>query len=541
MSGAKGTIAATGTTGRNPVIYSDFPDPDIIRVNDVYYMASTTMFLMPGCDILRSFDLIHWEFVAHAYDELESTAAERLEEPGRNAYGCGMWAPSLRYHDGTFSIVFTANDTQKTYVLEAADPAGPWSKRVIEGFYHDNSVLYDDDGRVYIVYGNMQLHLTELEPDLSRPKPGGLNRVIAQDDPESDLGYEGSHIYKHGGRYYVWTCHYRRGHRKTEVCLMSDALDGRFVSREILDDDLGFHGLGDAQGGMVDTPDGQWYAFMMHDRGAVGRVPTIMPMRFGKDGFPVLGINGKVPIEIHTPTNDAERCYEPLNGDDDFLYDSNADGEVSSGMLKPFWQFNHNPHRDAWSVTDQPGSLLLRGGTVTQSFSHAWNTLTQRTVGPRCMAEVAVDASMLKTGDFAGLAAVQGYYRFIAVTKASDGVFRVSVQGKPRTDESIWGDGDYDSPATEYDAAELRGSSVVLKAIYDFTDKKDKVAFEYLDPASPIPCWTRLGGIHPLYYTLDYFIGCRIGLFLLPTEECGGSAAFSAFRFFGPEATPELL
>ncbi|KFI90977.1 pyridine nucleotide-disulfide oxidoreductase [Bifidobacterium saguini DSM 23967] len=161
------------TIGHNPVIHSDFPDPDIIRVGETYYMASTTMFLMPGCDVLKSYDLVHWELLAHAYDELDDTPAQRLEEEGRNAYGCGMWAPSLRYHDGIFSIVFTANDTKKTYVLEARDPAGPWKKRTIEGFYHDNSVLYDDDGRVYMVYGNMQLHLTELEPDLSRPKSGG--------------------------------------------------------------------------------------------------------------------------------------------------------------------------------------------------------------------------------------------------------------------------------------------------------------------------------------------------------------------------------
>ena len=118
-------------TGSNPVIHSDFPDPDIIRVDDAYYMASTTMFLMPGCDVLRSYDLIHWEFLTHAYAELDDTPAENLEERGRNAYGCGMWAPSLRWHDGLFSIVFTSNDTQKTYVLEACNPAGPWAKRVI--------------------------------------------------------------------------------------------------------------------------------------------------------------------------------------------------------------------------------------------------------------------------------------------------------------------------------------------------------------------------------------------------------------------------
>lgn len=532
-------------TGSNPVIHSDFPDPDIIRVDDAYYMASTTMFLMPGCDVLRSYDLIHWEFLTHAYAELDDTPAENLEERGRNAYGCGMWAPSLRWHDGLFSIVFTSNDTQKTYVLEACNPAGPWAKRVIEGFYYDNSVLYDDDGRVYIVHGNTQLHLTELEADLSRPKAGGLNRIIAEDEPDADLGYEGSHIYKHDGRYYVWTCHFRSGCRKSEVCLMADALDGEFIAREVLDDDLGFHDLGDAQGGMVDTPDGQWYAFMMHDREALGRVPTIMPMRFGEDGFPILGNDGRVPTEVSVPTAYADYPYRPLNGDGFCCAtDSDKSAEdvadiVKSDKLAPFWQFNHNPHNQFWSVNEPTGTFTLHGGKIAANLNYAQNTLTQRTVGPRCMAEVTVGASQLQDGDFAGLAAFQGYYRYIAIRRAERG-YALSVRIKPKDDDSIRGDGNYDASAIEVARTNLCGDTVRLRAIYDFTDKRDKVAFEYSDLAASAPHWIRLGNTYDLYYTLDYFIGCRIGLFLLPTEKCGGAAAFSEFKFFGPEETPEL-
>ncbi|OZG61104.1 arabinofuranohydrolase [Bifidobacterium myosotis] len=529
----------TMATAHNPIINSDFPDPDIIRVGDTYYMATTTMFLMPGCDILRSYDLLHWEFLTHAYAKLDDTAAQRLEQEGRNAYGCGMWAPSLRYHNGLFSVVFAANDTQRTYVLEASDPAGPWTKRVIDGLYYDNSVLYDDDGRVYIVHGNTRLHLTEMEPDLSGPKSGGIDRIIAEDDPNADLGYEGSHIYKHDGRYYVWTCHFRSGHRKTEVCLLSDSLEGEFKAREVLDDDLDFHDLGDAQGGMVDTPDGRWYAFMMHDRGALGRAPTVMPMRFGEDGFPVLGIDGRVPMQVSVPTNHADYEYAPLNGSDDFRYTAGEETDVEVTDLKPFWQFNHLAHPAFWSVSEQESSFTLHGGSVAMNISHAWNTLTQRTVGPRCMAEVTIDAASLRDGDYAGLAALQGYYRYIAITRSGE-CFSVCVQLKPRINDSIWGDGDYDAPAVETIRTEVSGPVVRLRAIYDFTDKKDMVAFEYLDLGDVSPGWRRLGGIYPLYYTLDYFIGCRIGLFLMPTVEVGGVAHFRDFRFAGPRDTPEV-
>ena len=121
----------------NPVVYTDFPDPDIIRVGDVYYMATTTMHFTPGCDILRSYDLVHWEFIAHALNIVADTPEERLECEGANAYGRGMWAPSLRYHRGTWYVLFAANDTHTSYLLTADDPCGPWRKRELDGFYHD--------------------------------------------------------------------------------------------------------------------------------------------------------------------------------------------------------------------------------------------------------------------------------------------------------------------------------------------------------------------------------------------------------------------
>lgn len=205
-------------TKRNPVIYSDFPDPDIIRVGDTYYMASTTMHFMPGCDILRSYDLMNWEFAAHAYETLDDTKGHRLEGT-EQIYGQGMWAPTLRYHDGTFYICFTANDTHKTYLLMAQNPEGPWKKQTIKGFYHDSSLFFDDDGSVYIVYGNKELYLTELDPELKGPLEGGLCRLLVEDVDNVHLGYEGSHLYKKDGRYYLFTCIFRHmemhGSRRT--------------------------------------------------------------------------------------------------------------------------------------------------------------------------------------------------------------------------------------------------------------------------------------------------------------------------------------
>lgn len=151
-------------TSTNPTVYTDFPDPDIIRVGDVYYMATTTMHFTPGCDILRSYDLVHWEFIAHALNIVADTPEERLECEGANAYGRGMWAPSLRYHRGTWYVLFAANDTHTSYLLTADDPCGPWRKRELDGFYHDSGLFFDDDDRAYVVYGQSTLRITELNP-----------------------------------------------------------------------------------------------------------------------------------------------------------------------------------------------------------------------------------------------------------------------------------------------------------------------------------------------------------------------------------------
>ena len=158
--------------GTNPLMKMDYPDPDIIRVGDTYYMVSTTMHFMPGAVLLRSYDLIRWEICSYLYDKLESTPGERLEGE-QTVYGHGMWAASLRYHQGRFHVVFIAHEFDRTFLFTAPQPEGPWTKTYIEGIYHDPSLLFDDDGRVYIAYSGRDIMLTELKADLSGPRPGG--------------------------------------------------------------------------------------------------------------------------------------------------------------------------------------------------------------------------------------------------------------------------------------------------------------------------------------------------------------------------------
>ncbi|MBD7968564.1 glycoside hydrolase family 43 protein [Paenibacillus gallinarum] len=505
----------------NPIIWADYPDLDVIRVEDTYYMVSTTMHMMPGCVILRSYDLINWEVATHVYDILEDTPAQRLEGD-QQIYSQGMWAASIRHHKGKFYVIFVANDTQKTYLYTSSDINGPWTKQYIEGFYHDCSLLFDDDDRVYLIYGNADIHLTELKEDLSGPKPDGLSRIIVREPGEYFLGYEGAHLYKINGKYYAFFIHITpatKG-RRTQACYVADSLEGEFTGGEVFNDDMGYFNAGVAQGGIVDTPDDDWYAMLFQDHGAVGRIPVIVPLHFEND-FPVFAKEAPTCIEI--PSTRPGYEYKPLIGSDDFSYDTDENGRVK---LKDFWQWNHIPNDDLWSVTDKPGTYRIQSGKISPNLTFAQNTLTQRAMGPACEAVVTLDGSELQDGDYAGLSFLIGTYGLIALTKEAGQYYLVMI-ARDTDDKSIFGNLVDTKPGDIYAKIPVKGNKVTLKASANFVNNTDECMFHYLDGES----WRKLGITHHMVYKLDHFMGCRIGLFLFSTEKIGGTAEFSNFEY----------
>jgi beta-xylosidase len=506
---------------QNPIILADYPDPDIIRVVDTYYMVSTTMHFMPGCVILRSYDLIHWETAAHVYRTLDDTPGQKLEE-GRHIYGKGMWAASLRVHQGIFYICFVANDTGKTYLYTAASVNGPWSKRTIAGFYHDCSLLFDDDGRTYLVSGNMEIRLTELAEDLSGPKPGGLNRVLVQDRKEEVyLGYEGAHLYKINGRYVLFLIHMpKAAGRRTQACYIADSLEGEFAGGDIFNDDMGFFNSGVAQGGIVDTLQGEWFAMLFQDYGALGRIPVLVPFQW-ENGLPVFP--PQAPLQIEVPSTRPDYVYKPLYGGDDFRYMPDGNGRVH---LKECWEWNHNPVEGLWSVTEHPGIYRIRTDRLSPNLVFAVNTLTQRTVGPQCEAEVTLDGSGLKDGDFAGLCLLISSYGFIALTR-QEGQLYLVMRARPTEDTSIFGNLVDNDPGVEYARVAVEGSPVRLRVRCNFVEKADMCEFYYMEG----PDWRKLGVTHSMVFKMDMFVGARVGLFLFSTREAGGRADFSEFAY----------
>ena len=498
-------------TSSSYIIPADFPDPDIIRVDDTYYMVSTTMHFMPGCVILRSHNLVDWEHAAYVYDELEATEKETLAD-NKGAYGKGMWAACIRYHKGKFYISFVANDTGKTYLFTSEKIEGPWQRSEIKGFFHDMSLLFDDDDRVYCVSGNMNIHLTEMEADLSGPKAGGINKVIIQDNPENViLGYEGSHIYKINGKYYIFFIHMPKGKMRTQACYVSDKIDGPYTGKDVLCSDLAGWNSGTAQGGIVQVPDGNWYSIVFQDHGALGRIPVLVPVKF-VDDFPVFGAAGFAPKQITVPDLRPDYQYKPI---------------YSNDFTNPAWQWNHIP--DKTLVKLETSLFSVKTDKICKNPVQAANTLTQRTFTEHCSGIVEIDASDINEGDIAGLCALEGEYGFIGITK-KEGKYKL-ITAEHKIPYSPWSMGVFDDEEPVIIAEqELSSAQLKLKATFNLEHTKEQVQFAFTDNMGENGVFENFGAPVKLRYTLDQFVGVRFALFCYSTEKTGGNASFKEFK-----------
>ena len=470
----------------------DIPDPDVIFHDGYYYLITTTMHFFPGGEILRSRDLKCWEHYSYVFEKLESTPSQRLEGD-LYIYGKGMWAPTLRFHDGVFYVAFSSNDMNKTYLYRATTLKGPWKRNEIKGFYHDLSLLFDG-GKAYLIYGNTDIHLTELNEELTGPKEGGLDRVIVDDAGNPMLGLEGSHIYKMDGRYYLFMIHSLRDRwRRVEAMYVADSLDGEFKGGDIYDNDLGIRDSGIAQGGIVSGPLGD-HLIMFQDSGAVGRLPVIVPFKW-QDGRPVFERDEEV-----------EECgLIGLCGSDDF-----------DNGHKDFWQFNHEPDM---SLVKFENGFYITTDKVCKNLFHAKNTLTQKIEGPVREAMVTVDAIRLNDGDFAGLSAFQGDYAFVGITREDDKFYAVMLSNTSKG--GIW---DLSEEEGLVEAKELLdGNELTVKVVCDFT-KDTATCF-----ANTGNGFKQLGTPHQLRFRLDHFTGARFALSCFSTAERGGTAVFKSF------------
>jgi beta-xylosidase len=497
------TVSSQVTSSLNPVIFADVPDMSMIRVGNTYYMSSTTMHMAPGVPIMKSKDLVNWSIVNYAYNILDDVDALNLNNE-KNSYGRGSWASSIRFHNGTFYVSTFAQTTGKTYIFSTKDiEKGLWEVSSFSPSFHDNTLFFDDDGRVYLIYGNKKLTLVELNADLSGVKKDGINQAIIENSSapsgnDSGLG-EGSQLFKVNGMYYLFNITWPRGGMRTVVIHRTDKITGPWEGR------LAFQDLGVAQGGMVDTPYGKWYAYLFRDFGSVGRIPYIVPMKW-EDGWPVIGIDGKVPETLDLPAS--KGLIPGIVASDEF---NRKKGEPSLPLV---WQWNHNPDNNLWSVSQRKGYLRLTTGRIDTILVTARNTLTQRTFGPQCWGATAIDVSKMKEGDVAGLTLLQRKFGIVGVKfeNGAKSIIMINAQsGKPVVAETV----------------PLRQKVIYLRAECDFRDKTDLAHFFYsLDGRNWKPIGTELN----MEYSMPHFMGYRFGLFNYSTKTPGGYVDFDWFR-----------
>jgi beta-xylosidase len=489
----------------NPILYTDVPDPDFVRVGDTYYMSSTTMYFNPGVPIMKSKDLVNWELVNYCYPIMASTDALNLNN-NAEAYSGGTWASSINYYKGTFYVSSFSYTTGRTYIYKTTNiETGPWTTITLNKVYHDHSLFFDDDGKVYFAYGHDNIQLTEMKPDLTGEQPGGVNKVIINKasgvaGSSFILTAEGTRIQKINGTYYVSNICWPSGKGRTQILHKSSTIGGTYTGRVVFQSSAG-----SAQGEYIDRPDGKWYAMFFHDHGALGRIPDLMPVTWGTDGWPTVGVNGQVPATIDIP-----KGAGTLKG----IIDSEEFG--SATPLKLQWQWNHNPQNNFWSLSQRSGYLRLTNERTDANVLRTTNTLTQRTYGPKSTGYVAIDVSGMKDGDYAGLLALQNKYGFVGVR----------MEGTTKTIVQVNGMGFSGTPS-QAASVPLNQNTVYLRIDCDFTNRTDKAYFYYSLNGTT---WTALGSTLQMTYDLEHFVGYRFGLFTYATKSSGGYADFDFFR-----------
>ena len=534
-------------TYTNPLFYDEFSDPDILRVGDDYYLAGTTMHAVPGLVILHSRDLVNWENISYCFERFDFSDPAFSLTDGKEIYGQGIWAPCIRYSNGTF-YVFSNVNGKGLQCYTATDIRGPWEHHNMKGRIYDLSVLFDDDGKIYAIHGYGEVHCTELEPDMSGPKEE-TDRVII---PNGSAVGEGHHMYKIDGMYYLISTDYRPNGRT--LCSRSKSIWGPYETCVITaDETFGYHAASltqlprgeqprigkdgthfgmpapdrDAtactnihQGGIVQDQSGKWWALLMMDFHSIGRTVTLAPITW-KDGWPMLGLEGNLGRAPRTWFKPRTSPNPSQGGEPHAPYVRSGFSTVTPPLrggregLSSIWQWNHNPDDTKWSLKN--GRLRLQSMPAEQ-LMWARNTLTQRVIGPTSIATVELYTGGMKDGDVAGLGNINVPCSWIGIVKNGKALTL-------RCFEQLTND-------TIDTTIELPKGKIWLRCIGDYDNDQAQYAYS-TDGVN----FQTMGRMMPLSYQLISFQGSRHALFAFNTKgKQGGYAEFDNFTVDEPMA-----
>jgi beta-xylosidase len=388
--------SAAQATYRNPILFADYSDPDVIRDGANYYLVASTFHFVPGIPILQSTDLVHWKIVGHVVQRLNMDP--RYNMVNGNRYGKGVWAPAIRKHNGLFYVYFPT-PTEGIFVSTATNITGPWSEPeavIAQAGLEDPCPFWDEDGKAYLVHsmtGAGPLILHRMSADGKHVLDEG--KIIVQ-DPVHLPTLEGPKFYKRNGYYYIFAPFGGVG-TGAQAVLRSRTIYGPYEQRVVLAQ--GTTNInGPHQGGYVETPDGEgWFVHFQSD-GAHGRIVHLEPVQW-KDDWPVIGADP-----------DGGSTGQPVASGpipDDPVMPSEQRPQTSDNFNAPKlgfqWEWNHNPDDAHWSLTARPGYLRMTP-MFAKDLVSARNTLTQCMQDNAFLFTVRVDLSAMKPGTHAGLA-----------------------------------------------------------------------------------------------------------------------------------------
>ncbi len=406
---------------KNPVLYADYSDPDVCRVGDDYYMTASSFNCVPGLPVLHSNDLVNWTIIGHAIDRLVPDTV--FSKP---QHGNGVWAPSIRYHEGEFYIYYGDPD-YGIYMVKAKDPAGKWDDPVLvkqrKGLI-DSCPLWDDDGKVYLVHAyagsraGIKSVIAVCEMNKEGTKTITEDRIV-YDGHDIDPTIEGPKFYKHNGYYYIFA---PAGGVSTgwQVALRSQHVFGPYERKMVMaqgNTDIN----GPHQGAWVTTSNEEDWFIHFQDKGLFGRVVHLQPMTW-KNDWPIIGMDknndgcGEPVSEYRKPKTDKNYPVATPAQSDDF----------NANTLGLQWQWHANPMGWWYFANESAGSLYLYSVPVPQDYVNLWdipNLLLQKFPSDNftATAKLTFNPSAAIEGERTGLVIMGMDYGLSSLEKTGDG------------------------------------------------------------------------------------------------------------------------
>jgi len=402
----------------NPVLHADYSDPDIIRVDDSYYMVTSSFNCVPGLPVLRSEDLVSWQLIGHALNRLQP-----YDRFNKVQHGGGVWAPCMRYHNNEFYIFYPDPD-QGIFMVKAKDPAGPWSEPVLirkgRGMI-DPSPLWDDDGNAWLVYAfagtragvKSVLIVSRMNSEGTLVSDDG---VMVFDGHDANPTVEGPKFYKRNGYYYIFA---PAGGVTNgwQLVLRAKNIYGPYEEKVVMHQGQTAVN-GPHQGAWVTTETGEDWFIHFQDKGAYGRILHLQPLRW-LDDWPVIGSDedgdgtGEPVTSFKKPGTARPRPPLSLQVDDEF----------NNGMMGLQWQWQANPLLTWGYPSEAYGCFRLNCIPKPDTSLNLWdvpNMFLQKLPAEKFITTASLKCNLKFEGEEAGMIIMGRDYQYISLKRSEE-------------------------------------------------------------------------------------------------------------------------